>query len=107
MPLIQGRKNAKPDHAADGNGQGNGNGGNPQMTQGQTAVLRIRRLLIQERDSALHTAERIRRTLELVGRGNVEAELGDEAADLANDYAALKAFILAVDPDADVPDLPV
>jgi hypothetical protein len=47
MPLIQGRKNAKPDHAADGNGQGNGNGGNPQMTQGQTAVLRIRRLLIQ------------------------------------------------------------
>jgi hypothetical protein len=37
----------------------------------------------------------------------VEAELGDEAADLANDYAALKAFILAVDPDADVPDLPV
>jgi hypothetical protein len=69
-------------------------------------ALRVRRLFAMERDNAMAAADRIRRTVVRVGRGNVDTELGDDAAELVTAYAALKTFILALDPDAEVPDLP-
>jgi hypothetical protein len=69
-------------------------------------ATRVRRLFAQERDSALATAERIRRTVQSVGRSDIDAALGADASELTAAYVALKAFILTLDPDAEVPDLP-
>ena len=80
-------------------------GGAPE-SPGEAATIRIRRLLVNERDSAMATADRICRTVTGVGRADLDTDLGADAADLVTVYAALKTFILTLDPDAEVPDLP-
>jgi hypothetical protein len=72
----------------------------------EQATLRVRRLLSGERDSALVVAERICRAITAVGRAEVDADLGDEAANLVTAYAALQTFIQALDPALVVPNLP-
>ena len=93
MPII-------PEHI----GPRNDNG---PVDPAEASTLRIRRLFNGELSSARTTAERIRRSVESVGRAAVDADLGSDAADLVAAYVALKAFILVLDPDAEVPDLPV
>lgn len=108
MPLI-GSRGRGTGNTGNGRGGGRGNGNadpNAPLTQSSAMAQRVRRLFALERDTALVTAERIRRTVQGVGRSNINTELGDDAAELTAAYAALKTFILALDPDAEVPDLP-
>lgn len=97
MPLIGNRGN--------GNGPPAERDPNAPITHTSAMTRRVRRLFAMERDNALAAAERIRRSIQAVGRSNIDTELGDDAAELITAYAALKAFILTLDPDAEVPDL--
>jgi len=72
----------------------------------EVALNRLRVLYSQERNMSLAAAERICNLVQNGGRAEIEAVLGAEAADLVTIYEALKAFILAIDATAVVPDLP-
>jgi hypothetical protein len=62
-------------------------------------------LLLQDLEHSKTAATRIRATVQRHGSAAVVSALGDDGADLVVTYGALKTYILALDPTADVPDL--
>lgn len=73
---------------------------------GDVSSFQVRRMMTTHRDASLVVAQRIGRIVQRVGRTEVDASLGDEAADLVAAYEALRSFVLAIDPTADFPNLP-
>lgn len=96
MPLI--RKPEAADRAAALTG------GNRQAAG---SANQVRMLLVRDLEASKRTADRIYRTVtQGGGKGPVKGALGADGNDLDTIYAALKTYILALDPTADVPDLP-
>jgi hypothetical protein len=65
----------------------------------------IKRQLFHLRRLGVQTAKRIHADVLAGGKAQLEAELEGDAAELEAAHAALKTFLLALDPSAEVPDL--
>lgn len=71
----------------------------------QFQANRVRRMFSDHLEQAKLSAEQIRLLVSRSGLQALQAELGDDGAQLVPTYNALKTCILALDPDAEVPDL--
>lgn len=72
----------------------------------ELAANRIRFHFLRDLEASKAFAARIHKRVTKQGRAAVEAALGADGAELGPCYAALKTYILALEPGATVPDLP-
>jgi phage gp29-like protein len=77
-----------------------------QASVSEASATRIRRLIQQHRDATIVTAQRIHAMVRQAGRADLEAHMGEEFVELVTAYESMRAFILAVDPNAEYPSLP-
>jgi len=62
-------------------------------------------MFCRDLEASLVAARRVRELVARHGRAPIESALGAEGSDLGETYSALRTYILALDPTADVPDL--
>jgi hypothetical protein len=66
---------------------------------------RIRTMFCRDLAASLVAAQKLRQAVARHGKSAIETALGADGAELDTAYAALKTYILTLDPTADVPDL--